>query len=131
MDVRPGKIVLIHGIDDNIIITNPFYLGVYQDEAKNKSSKKWFFGVGTKYKKMTKRWWMFLRQHWNFFKSTHFVFEMVLGVVANNNNIKYWWRNVHRKMGASFICFVNFPSTLVYSVVHNQSFNSYKIANTF
>ena len=34
---------------------------------------------------------------------------------------KYWWRNVHLKMGAFFIRFVTFTSTLVYSFVWNQS----------
>ena len=32
--------MLIHGINDNMIISNPSYLGVYQDETKNESSTK-------------------------------------------------------------------------------------------
>ena len=32
--------LLIHDINDNIIIPHPYYLVVYQDEAKNESSNK-------------------------------------------------------------------------------------------
>ena len=33
--------------------------------------------------------------------------------------IKLLWRNVHRNIGAFFICFVSFTITLVYSAVWN------------
>ena len=39
-DRRPGKIILIHDINDNIRIYHPSYLGVYQDEAKDEISTK-------------------------------------------------------------------------------------------
>ena len=34
-DRHPGKMMLIHDINDNILIFRPYYLGVYQDESKN------------------------------------------------------------------------------------------------
>ena len=34
-DKLPGKIMLLHGINDNMLISHPSYLGVYQDESKN------------------------------------------------------------------------------------------------
>ena len=37
-----------------------------------------------------------------------------------SNKSKYWWRNVHRKMGDFFIRFVLFTSTLVWIFVWNQ-----------
>ena len=36
----PGKMMLIHGINYNIIFSYPSYLDVYQHEAKHKSSTK-------------------------------------------------------------------------------------------
>ena len=33
-DRCPGKMMLLHSINDSILITNVYYLGVYQDEAK-------------------------------------------------------------------------------------------------
>ena len=32
--------MFLHGINDDILIYHPSYLGVYQDEAKNESSTK-------------------------------------------------------------------------------------------
>ena len=32
--------MVLHDINDNILIPHPSYLGVYQDEDTNKSSKK-------------------------------------------------------------------------------------------
>ena len=37
---HPGKMMLLHGISDNILIPNLSYLVVYQDEETNKSSTK-------------------------------------------------------------------------------------------
>ena len=48
-------------------------------------------------------------------------FERGMGVVGYLKKSKYWWRNVHRKMGAFFVRFVAFTSTLVCSVVWDQS----------
>ena len=39
-ELPPDKMVLLHDIDGNIIISHPFYLVVYQDEAKLESSTK-------------------------------------------------------------------------------------------
>ena len=33
-DRHPGKMMLLHDINDNILIPYPSYLGVYQDKAK-------------------------------------------------------------------------------------------------
>ena len=48
--------MLLQGIDDNILLSYPYYLGVYQYEAINESSTKResFFWVGTKPKKTDK-----------------------------------------------------------------------------
>ena len=45
--MRPGKIVLLHGINDNIIIPHPYYSGVYEYKAKMRSLQrdKCFFGL--------------------------------------------------------------------------------------
>ena len=41
--------MLLHYMNDNILISHPSYLGVYQYEAKNESfTKISIFGVGTK-----------------------------------------------------------------------------------
>ena len=42
--------ILLHGINDNILIPHLYYLGVYQDEEKNERLKKdkYVLGVGTK-----------------------------------------------------------------------------------
>ena len=47
-DRNPGKMMLLHGKNCHILITNLSYLGVYQDEAKNNSYAKSIFGVGTR-----------------------------------------------------------------------------------
>ena len=52
-DILSGKMILLHGINYNVLIPHPYYSSVHQDEAKNESSKN---RVGTKPKKLTKRW---------------------------------------------------------------------------
>ena len=44
---RAGQMVLLHGINDNIIIPHPSYSGVYQDEEKMRSliRDKYVFGI--------------------------------------------------------------------------------------
>ena len=81
------------------------------------------FGWCQTQKKLTKRWCMFLRQHWELFCFFNKLlnFEIFLGVVGYLKKSKYLWINVHRKMGAFSVRFVFFTSTLVYSVVCNQS----------
>ena len=54
-DRRSGKIIIIIGINDNILISSLYYLGVYQDEAKNESyTKILLFLVWDQTKKLTK-----------------------------------------------------------------------------
>ena len=66
--------MIINGINDNILIRHPSYLGVYQYEAKNEISKrdKCFWGVETKPKKLTKQWCTFIHQRWYFYIPLHF-----------------------------------------------------------
>ena len=46
--------MLLHGINDNILIPNLSYLGVYQDEEKRAIQRdKYCFWVGIKPQKMT------------------------------------------------------------------------------
>ena len=49
--------MLLIGINDNIIIPRPYYLGVYQDEAKMRALQrnKCFLGLETNQKKLSKR----------------------------------------------------------------------------
>ena len=48
--------VLLHDINDHILIPHPYYSGVYQDEAKKQELYKEIniFGVGTKQNKTDK-----------------------------------------------------------------------------
>ena len=56
----------LHGINDNILVPNLSYLGVYQYEAKNERSTKIYiyFWVETKQNNLTKGPCTFLRLHW-------------------------------------------------------------------
>ena len=33
-DIRPGRMILIHGINDNVIISHLSYFGVYQEKQR-------------------------------------------------------------------------------------------------
>ena len=60
--------VLLHGINNIIIIYHPSYLGIYQDEAKNEYSNKILKKIGSEpnQKALKKAWCMFLHQRWVF-----------------------------------------------------------------
>ena len=52
-DRRPGKIMLLHNINYNILFYHPYYSGVYQDGAKMRALQrdKLFWGGWKKTKK--------------------------------------------------------------------------------
>ena len=39
-DIRPGKIILLRGINDHILISHPSYSNVYQYEDKNRALQR-------------------------------------------------------------------------------------------
>ena len=44
-DICPGKMMLLHGIYNNILIYHSSYPGVYKDKSKNKISTKILISV--------------------------------------------------------------------------------------
>ena len=57
-DRLPGKMMLLHGINNNIIFYHLYYSGVYEGEAKIGSLQryKYLFWVGTEPNNLTKQW---------------------------------------------------------------------------
>ena len=51
-DRHPRKMMILHYTNNNIIISHPYYLGVYQDESENSELYQEIIvlGVGTKTK---------------------------------------------------------------------------------
>ena len=95
--------MLLHDVNDNTIITNLSYLGIYQDKAKKWELNKEinYFWVGTKQKKLTTRWYKFLQQYWKlkiYNPLCNWMGDVCSGIIYLFG-IKYWWRNVHCKMG--------------------------------
>ena len=56
-DRRPGKIMLLCGINYNILISNPLYSALYQNESKKKDLQRdIFWGGWNQINKLTKMW---------------------------------------------------------------------------
>ena len=58
--------IILYGINDNILIPNLYYLGVYQDESKIRAIQrnKYFGGLEPNPRKLIKQWCTFLPPHW-------------------------------------------------------------------
>ena len=63
-DRRLGKMMLIHGIYDNILIPNLYYWVCTKIKQKMRALQRDKYFLGCKQKKLTKGGCMFIRQHW-------------------------------------------------------------------
>ena len=61
-------VIVFRGIKYNILVPPLSYLGLHQDEEKKRflQRDKYFLELGTKPKKMIKRWSTFICKHWDF-----------------------------------------------------------------
>ena len=126
--------MLIHGINDNIIIPHPSYLGVFQDEAKNESSNKisMFLGGWNKTKKTDKR-----EVHGSLSTVCFFIIPMHNLMGAGCSGIIHLFLNqilmekLAPQNGWFFIRFLAFTRTLVYSIVWDQSLHNYLFISYF
>ena len=120
--ICPDWMIFMYGIYNNILNHGTSILRVYQEDSRMWELYQEFFGVRTKQSKMAKLRCMF--SHKYIFLNSPLHFWKVDGcsrLIIYIYWSKYWWRNVHRKIGAFSIRFVAFNSTLVYSVIWNQS----------
>ena len=116
--------IFIHDIYNNIKLRRkvfkgiPILIGIVRAIPRD----KYIYWVVTKPKELQKLWCTLLMQYSTYGKYiSHYVFERGMGVVGLSKKSKYWWINMHCKIGAFFIRFVMFTGNNVHSVVWNQS----------
>ena len=99
----PGKMMLLHGINDHILIPNMYFLGVYQRKKNLHKDINNVFGLEQIPPKTDKTAMLVytttLRIKRKYIPLRNWVGAGCSGLIIIFG-IKYWWINVHHKMGA-------------------------------